>query len=217
MAAYADRVAELSAAAERNRVARDIHDGLGHHLTAIAVLLEKAAAFRDRDPAAADRAIDDAQRVGAAGAGRRTPIGAARCATRRAPFRLPAALADLVRQGGDAPAGGHRRRRRRRERLRRPRADGAVPGRAGGADQRPPARRAPPGGGVRSGFDGPAPRLVVADDGAASPARRPGGLRPGSACASGCSSSAAGSSVDSAPGAGTRVTVTIPRVPGAGR
>ncbi len=51
------RATELSAAVERTRLARDIHDGLGHHLTAIAVQLEKAEAFRDLDPAAADRAV----------------------------------------------------------------------------------------------------------------------------------------------------------------
>lgn len=59
---YADRVGDLAAATERNRLARDIHDSLGHHLTAIAVQLEKAAAFRQRDPAAADQAVADAKR-----------------------------------------------------------------------------------------------------------------------------------------------------------
>jgi signal transduction histidine kinase len=54
-------IAELSAAQERNRLARDIHDSLGHHLTAIAVQLEKAEAFRDRDPAASFRAVTDAR------------------------------------------------------------------------------------------------------------------------------------------------------------
>lgn len=34
--ACADRVAELSAEAERSRAARDIHDGPGHHRTATA-------------------------------------------------------------------------------------------------------------------------------------------------------------------------------------
>ncbi len=59
--AYAAQVAALSAEAERTRLARDIHDSLGHHLTAIAVQLEKAAAFRDRDPGAADQALADAR------------------------------------------------------------------------------------------------------------------------------------------------------------
>jgi signal transduction histidine kinase len=55
------QVAELATATERNRLARDMHDSLGHHLTVIAIQLEKAAAFRDRDPAAADQAIADAR------------------------------------------------------------------------------------------------------------------------------------------------------------
>lgn len=55
------QVAELATATERNRLARDMHDSLGHHLTAIAVQLEKAAAFRERDPAAADQALADAR------------------------------------------------------------------------------------------------------------------------------------------------------------
>ncbi|WP_433040155.1 sensor histidine kinase [Dactylosporangium sp. CS-033363] len=55
------RAEELAAARERNRVARDIHDSLGHHLTAIAVQLEKADAFRDRDPSAAAQAVTDAR------------------------------------------------------------------------------------------------------------------------------------------------------------
>jgi signal transduction histidine kinase len=60
---YAERVAELSAAAERNRLARDIHDGLGHHLTETAILLEQASAFRDRDPVAADSAVVEAHKA----------------------------------------------------------------------------------------------------------------------------------------------------------
>jgi signal transduction histidine kinase len=54
-------VAELTASAERARLARDIHDTVGHHLTAIAVQLEKSAAFRDLDRDASDRALTDAR------------------------------------------------------------------------------------------------------------------------------------------------------------
>ncbi|MGW0946027.1 sensor histidine kinase [Streptomyces sp. NPDC002623] len=60
--AYAARVAELSAATERNRLARDIHDSLGHHLTAMSVQLEMAADFQSLDPDAARRALDEARR-----------------------------------------------------------------------------------------------------------------------------------------------------------
>jgi len=55
------QVAELSAAAERQRLARDLHDSLGHHLTTIAVLLEKAQAFRSVDATVADAALGDAR------------------------------------------------------------------------------------------------------------------------------------------------------------
>jgi signal transduction histidine kinase len=54
------QIASLSAIEERHRVLRDIHDDLGHHLTAVIVLLEKASAFRDREPSTAARALEDA-------------------------------------------------------------------------------------------------------------------------------------------------------------
>ncbi|HEX6241163.1 MAG TPA: histidine kinase, partial [Polyangiales bacterium] len=40
LAAHAGRVEELATSAERNRIAREIHDGLGHYLTVIHVQLE---------------------------------------------------------------------------------------------------------------------------------------------------------------------------------
>jgi signal transduction histidine kinase len=58
---YAERVGALAAAEERNRLARDIHDSLGHHLTAVAIQLEKAVAYRPRDADQADRAVADAR------------------------------------------------------------------------------------------------------------------------------------------------------------
>jgi len=59
---YTEQVAGLAAAEERNRLARDIHDGLGHYLTIITVQLEKAIAFRERDPQEAEQALWDAKR-----------------------------------------------------------------------------------------------------------------------------------------------------------
>ncbi len=61
--AYAEQVGELATVRERNRLARDIHDSLGHYLTVINVQLEKALVFRDRQPAAADQAVGDAKRL----------------------------------------------------------------------------------------------------------------------------------------------------------
>jgi signal transduction histidine kinase len=55
------QVAQLSAARERNRLAREIHDSLGHHLTAIGIQLEKAEAFATLDPAGSAQAVSHAR------------------------------------------------------------------------------------------------------------------------------------------------------------
>jgi signal transduction histidine kinase len=60
---YAQEVSELAAMEERNRLARDIHDSLGHFLTVVNIQLEKALLFRDRDPAEAEQAIRDAKQA----------------------------------------------------------------------------------------------------------------------------------------------------------
>ena len=60
---YAERVAELATTEERNRVAREIHDGLGHALIAINVQLEKALVYYDKHPQEALQAISDAKQV----------------------------------------------------------------------------------------------------------------------------------------------------------
>jgi signal transduction histidine kinase len=60
---YAEQVAELVTAKERNRLARDIHDSLGHYLTVINVQLEKALAIRSKKPQEADQAVSDAKRL----------------------------------------------------------------------------------------------------------------------------------------------------------
>ncbi|MEU5256565.1 sensor histidine kinase [Streptomyces longwoodensis] len=55
------QVAELSAERERNRLARDLHDSLGHHLTAIGIQLEKAEAFAPLDAAGSAQAVAHAR------------------------------------------------------------------------------------------------------------------------------------------------------------
>ena len=60
---YAGQIAELATTRERNRLARDIHDTLGHYLTVINVQLEKALVFRDKKPEEADQAVSDAKRL----------------------------------------------------------------------------------------------------------------------------------------------------------
>ena len=44
------RVSALAVAAERERIGRDLHDILGHSLTAISIKSELAARLVDRDP-----------------------------------------------------------------------------------------------------------------------------------------------------------------------
>jgi signal transduction histidine kinase len=58
---YAVQAEELSAIRERNRLAREIHDTLGHYLTVTNVQLEAARAVQDLDPARARQALDKAQ------------------------------------------------------------------------------------------------------------------------------------------------------------
>jgi len=59
---YARRVEELAVAEERNRLAREIHDSLGHHLTVASVQLEAARGLLAADPAQARAQIEKAQR-----------------------------------------------------------------------------------------------------------------------------------------------------------
>ncbi len=61
--AYSAQVATLAAIDERNRLARDIHDSLGHHLAATSIQLEKAAVFSQRDPAKSTEALGHARRT----------------------------------------------------------------------------------------------------------------------------------------------------------
>jgi len=61
---YAVQVEELAATEERNRVARDIHDSVGHSLAVVNVQLEKAAlVFHGRDTNVTEQAIKDARRA----------------------------------------------------------------------------------------------------------------------------------------------------------
>jgi two-component system, NarL family, sensor histidine kinase DesK len=54
-------VARLAAEGERNRIARDLHDLLGHSLTTITVKAGLAARLADRDPTAAAREIGEVE------------------------------------------------------------------------------------------------------------------------------------------------------------
>lgn len=59
--AYTEQAVELAATRERNHLAREIHDSLGHYLTVINVQLEKALAFHTQQPQEADQAICNAK------------------------------------------------------------------------------------------------------------------------------------------------------------
>jgi signal transduction histidine kinase len=59
--AYAAQAGELAALKERNRMAREIHDGLGHYLTAINMQIEAGRAVLERDRALGLDAISKAQ------------------------------------------------------------------------------------------------------------------------------------------------------------
>jgi signal transduction histidine kinase len=47
---YSEQVEELTITRERNRMAREIHDGLGHYLTVINMQIQAAGAVMDSDP-----------------------------------------------------------------------------------------------------------------------------------------------------------------------
>lgn len=63
LAAYAVQAEELAATQERNRMAREIHDNLGHYLTIINVQLEAARHVIDKDSGRALEAIETAQQL----------------------------------------------------------------------------------------------------------------------------------------------------------
>jgi signal transduction histidine kinase len=59
--AFAAQAEELATTQERNRLARDIHDGLGHHLTVVQMQVQAARAVLRSDPARADAVLAKAQ------------------------------------------------------------------------------------------------------------------------------------------------------------
>jgi len=58
--AYADQVEENATLTERNRLAREIHDSLGHYLTVVIVQIEAAIAMRESEH---DRSIDSLRKA----------------------------------------------------------------------------------------------------------------------------------------------------------
>ena len=58
-----DEVRRLAATAERERIGRDLHDLLGHTLSLITLKLELSRKLFDRDPDAARREVEEAEKV----------------------------------------------------------------------------------------------------------------------------------------------------------
>jgi signal transduction histidine kinase len=61
LAEYAAQAEELATLRERNRLAREIHDNLGHYLTAVNIQIEAAIAVLETDTGRAQAALDKAQ------------------------------------------------------------------------------------------------------------------------------------------------------------
>jgi signal transduction histidine kinase len=98
LAAAQRRERELAAAEERVRLARDIHDGLGHHLTALNVQLQAATRLLERDPQRAAAALATSREVAQAAL---DEVRQSVAAMRRSPLdgrTLPEALAAMVEE-----------------------------------------------------------------------------------------------------------------------
>lgn len=93
---YAAQSDELATARERNRIAREIHDGLGHYLTTIHMQIQAARAILDRDRPRAEQTLAKAQNMAQEALGDvRRSVAALRLApTDRQP--LPDVLATLT-------------------------------------------------------------------------------------------------------------------------
>ncbi len=96
--AYAEQIETLATATERNRLAREVHDNLGHYLTIINVQLEAAHAMLDVDAERARSILEKAQELAREGLGN---IRGSLVALRTLPTEnrsLPEALADLAQE-----------------------------------------------------------------------------------------------------------------------
>lgn len=101
--AHAAQAGELATTRERNRLAREIHDGVGHHLTVIKVQLDAAAALLPSDPTRAAASVETAARLaGEALDDVRQSVGTLAADTARPP--LLETLQRLVNDCGSAPA-----------------------------------------------------------------------------------------------------------------
>jgi signal transduction histidine kinase len=99
---YAEQAGDLATTRERNRVAREIHDGVGHYLTVIKTQLDAAAALLPAQPEKARASVLKAASLsGEALDDVRRSVGALRADASRPP--LPEALKELASQGAPVP------------------------------------------------------------------------------------------------------------------
>jgi signal transduction histidine kinase len=100
--AQADAAEELATTRERNRLAREIHDGVGHYLTVVKTQLDAASVLLPADPARARHAVNQAARLaGEALDDVRRSVGTLRNDTPRPP--LAALLQQLAADAAPTP------------------------------------------------------------------------------------------------------------------
>jgi signal transduction histidine kinase len=100
--AQAEQAEELATTRERNRLAREIHDGVGHYLTVVKTQLDAAAALLPAQPDRAREGVVKAARLTAEALDDvRRSVGALRTDAARPP--LPDALKELAAHGEPAP------------------------------------------------------------------------------------------------------------------
>ncbi len=100
--AYAAQAEELATTRERNRLAREIHDGVGHYLTVVKTQLDVAAAVCSTNPAQAKTTVEKAAKLTAEALDDvRRSVGTLRADAARPP--LPEAIKQLAAHGEPVP------------------------------------------------------------------------------------------------------------------
>lgn len=100
--AYAAQAEEFATTRERNRLAREIHDGVGHYLTVVKTQLDVAAAVCATNPAQAKTNVEKAAKLTAEALDDvRRSVGSLRADAKRPP--LPEAIGHLAAHGEPAP------------------------------------------------------------------------------------------------------------------
>jgi signal transduction histidine kinase len=102
LAEYAAQVEQLATMRERNRLAREVHDTLGHYLTVISVQLEVVTKLIESNPARAKEAATKAKQLASEGLGE---VRRSVSALRPSPLEdkpLPEAIRTLIETSRDA-------------------------------------------------------------------------------------------------------------------